>query len=102
MEEVKRIWLTLSTVKQDLANVRRHAATPTYTYENVHQANSSNKSFSLLVLIAINFFVNVSKEESLRALGCQSDRETRDTGREAQTNGGHEKETVGGEQTTLC
>ena len=67
----------LSTVKQDLANVRRHAATPTYTYENAHQANSSNKSFSpdSNQQQITDFFVNVSNEESLRTLGRQSDRE---------------------------
>ena len=77
MEETKRIWLTMSTVKQNLANVRRHAATPTYTYENVHQANSFNKSFSpdSNQQRITDFFVDVSKEESLRVLGGQSDRE---------------------------
>ena len=76
MEEMKRIWLTLSTVKLDLANVRRHAATPTYTHENVHQANSSNKSFSpdSNHQWITDFFINVSKEESLRAFRRQSDR----------------------------
>ena len=91
-------------MKQDLANVRRHTATPTYTYENVHQANSCNKSFSPdsnQQRDYSDFFVNASKEESLRALGRPLG-ETRATGREAQTNGSHEKETVGGEQTTSC
>ena len=64
-------------MKQDLASVRQHAATPSYTYENVHQANSGDKSFSpdRNQQRITDFFVNVSKEESLRALGHQSDRE---------------------------
>ena len=50
-------------------------ASPTYTYEKVHQANSCNKFFSpdSNQQQITDFFV--SKEESLRALGCQSDRE---------------------------
>ena len=77
IEDMKLIWLTLSTMKQDLVIVRQHAATPTYTYESIHQTNCSNNSFcpdSNQQLI-MDFFVHVSKEESLRALGCQSDRE---------------------------
>ena len=51
MEKTKRIWLTLSTVKQDLANVRRHAQlppTPMRTFIRPILVTS------LLVLIAIN------------------------------------------------
>ena len=76
MEEMKRIWLTLSTVKQDLANVRGHATALTYTYKSVHQPTLV---ISLLVLIAINnlllIFSFMSAKRSLRALGRQSDRE---------------------------
>ena len=61
--------LANSAMKQDLANVRRHLATPIYTYESIHQTNSSNKTFSPDSNQQItDFFVHVSKEESLRAL----------------------------------